>query len=117
MALTITIEGKGVIANCDSLTNDTGGTGTAVIDDSNVVNPYRIADQVWDEDSSEHVTSGSQSEALSTAAIESKLARLISTNKAVISPDDKLVTIYAEDGIAILYQFNISDDKRTRTPV
>jgi len=28
MALTISIEGKGVIANCDSLTNDTGGTGT-----------------------------------------------------------------------------------------
>ena len=28
MALTITIEGKGVIANCDSETNDTGGTGT-----------------------------------------------------------------------------------------
>ena len=28
MALTISIEGKGVIANCDALTNDTGGTGT-----------------------------------------------------------------------------------------
>ena len=28
MALTISIEGKGVIANCDSETNDTGGTGT-----------------------------------------------------------------------------------------
>ena len=28
MALTISIEGKGVIANCDATTNDTGGTGT-----------------------------------------------------------------------------------------
>lgn len=28
MTLAITIEGKGVIANCDSETNDTGGTGT-----------------------------------------------------------------------------------------
>jgi len=28
MALTISIEGKGVIANCDALANDTGGTGT-----------------------------------------------------------------------------------------
>jgi len=28
MALTITIEGKGVIANCDAENNDTGGTGT-----------------------------------------------------------------------------------------
>ena len=28
MALTIAIEGKGVIANCDAITNDTGGTGT-----------------------------------------------------------------------------------------
>jgi len=28
LALTIAIEGKGVIANCDALTNDTGGTGT-----------------------------------------------------------------------------------------
>lgn len=28
MALAISIEGKGVIANCDQLTNDTGGSGT-----------------------------------------------------------------------------------------
>ena len=28
MALTITIEGKGVIANADAETNDTGGDGT-----------------------------------------------------------------------------------------
>ena len=28
MALTLAIKGKGVIANCDQLTNDTGGTGT-----------------------------------------------------------------------------------------
>tara|TARA_R110000772_G_C13310282_1_gene440273 strand:+ start:8430 stop:10364 length:1935 start_codon:yes stop_codon:yes gene_type:complete len=28
MALTYAIEGKGVIANCDAITNDTGGTGT-----------------------------------------------------------------------------------------
>ena len=28
MSLTVAIEGKGVIANCDALTNDTGGTGT-----------------------------------------------------------------------------------------
>ena len=28
MALTIDIEGKGVIANCDVVTDDTGGTGT-----------------------------------------------------------------------------------------
>jgi len=92
-------------------------TGTAVIDDSNVVNPYRIADQVWDEVEAEHVVGGSMGEALTTAHTEATSSRKISTNKAVIAPDDKLVTIYDDDGIAILYQFNISDDKRTRTPV
>jgi hypothetical protein len=37
-------------------------------------------------------------------------------NKAVISADDLTVTIYDDDGTTPLYLFDISADKRTRTP-
>lgn len=50
------------------------------------------------------------------AAADAELNRKLSANKAVISPDDLLVTIYDDDGVSILYQFDISEDKRVRTP-
>lgn len=51
------------------------------------------------------------------AAADAEIGRKLSTNKAVISPDDLLVTIYDDDGLTVLYQFDISEDKRIRTPV
>jgi len=38
-------------------------------------------------------------------------------NKAEISPDGQLVTIYDDDGSTIIKQFSISADKRIRTPL
>jgi len=49
--------------------------------------------------------------------IESRLARQFDSNKAVISNDGQLVTIYDDDGVTILHQFNVTPDKNTRTPI
>ena len=51
------------------------------------------------------------------AAVESTLSRKIAANLAVISSDDLTVTIYDDNGTTVLYEFDISSDKRTRTPV
>lgn len=51
-----------------------------------------------------------------SAAVDAELGRKLSSNKAVISLDDLLVTVYNDDGTSILYQFDISEDKRVRTP-
>ena len=50
------------------------------------------------------------------AAAESELSRKLSTNRAVISEDDLVVTIYDDDDIAVLFVFDITEDKRLRTP-
>lgn len=48
---------------------------------------------------------------------EAVKARKLQSNRAVISPDDSLVTIYDDDGVTILHQFDVSADKRVRVPV
>lgn len=53
---------------------------------------------------------------LLAAATESKAARQAALNRAVISLDDQTVTIYDDDQITPLYVFDISADKRQRTP-
>lgn len=50
----------------------------------------------------------------STQAIK---ARKMQTNKAVVSEDGLLVTIYDDDGVTILQSFQISQDKNTRIPI
>ena len=52
---------------------------------------------------------------LQIAATESARARKLAQNKAVISGDT--VTLYDDDGVTILQQFNISPDKSERVPV
>jgi len=42
--------------------------------------------------------------------------RKMTTNKAVISPDDLLTTVYDDDKVTVLKRFDISADKRTRDP-
>lgn len=53
---------------------------------------------------------------LEAARDEAKLARQHIANKAVVSADDLEVTIYADDATTVLAEFDISADKRTRTP-
>lgn len=50
------------------------------------------------------------------AAIDAALARKLDSNKAIVSPDDLTVTVYDDDGVSILYVFDISADKRQRIP-
>lgn len=52
-----------------------------------------------------------------TRAIEIDVARKMQTNKAVISTDGLLVTLYDDDNTSVLHQFDVSADKNTRTPV
>ena len=54
---------------------------------------------------------------LATAATEATKGRKLSSNKAVISPDGLLVTIYEDDGTTILQQHQITADKLSRTPI
>lgn len=50
------------------------------------------------------------------AAIDAALARKLASNKAVVSLDDLTVTIYDDDEVTPLVVFDISADKRQRTP-
>ena len=44
-------------------------------------------------------------------------SRKMQTNKAVISDDGLLVTIYDDDGITVLHTFNVSSNQKIREPV
>jgi hypothetical protein len=50
------------------------------------------------------------------SAIDAALARKLDSNKAIVSPDDLTVTVYDDNGVDILYVFDISADKRQRVP-
>lgn len=50
------------------------------------------------------------------AATDAEAVRKATLNRAKIAVDDKSVTIYDDDGLTPLYLFDISDDKRERTP-
>ena len=48
---------------------------------------------------------------------DSESGRKMQTNKAVVSADGSKVEIYEDDGVTIMKEFDVSTDKRTRTPV
>lgn len=50
------------------------------------------------------------------SAIDAALARKLDSNKAIVSLDDLTVTVYDDDGVSVLYVFDISADKRQRIP-
>jgi hypothetical protein len=58
-----------------------------------------------------------ESLALSEIATDASLTKKATINKAVISPDDLTVTVYDDDEITPILVFDISADKRERTPV
>ena len=76
-----------------------------------------LADAVWAEDITAHQGVDSAGEALKTGRDESLFDRKLSKNRAVISADGLLVTIYDDDNLTILQQYNVSADKKLRTPV
>jgi hypothetical protein len=55
--------------------------------------------------------------ALIAIAIDARITKKATINKAVISPDDLTVTIYDDDELTPILVFDISADKRQRTPV
>jgi len=61
--------------------------------------------------------SQSQADLLSEARNEAKKARQMQTNKAVISSDERTVSIFADDGQTLLHTFEVTADKLQRAPV
>lgn len=57
-----------------------------------------------------------QAALLQTAATESTKARKMQTNRAIISGDEQAVSIYDDDGSTLLHVFDVSADKKERTP-
>lgn len=87
---TITIRGVGKVV-------DESGTNCNVIHD-NLLSPESAAEAVW---------------------LVSDAQKLLNENlrKAVISSDEKTVTVFEADGTTISHQYNISDSKLIRTPI
>jgi hypothetical protein len=56
-------------------------------------------------------------QAAQAANTQATKGRKMQTNKAIISGDGLSVSIYEDDGTALLHTFSISADKNTRTPV
>ena len=64
----------------------------------------------------ETIFSAETSAIINQTLAEATLARQHQSNKAVISNDGALVTIYADDGTTILHQFDVTDSNNVRTP-
>lgn len=48
---------------------------------------------------------------------EAKFSRQLKSNKAVIGDSGRSVTIYDDDDVTILHQFQVTPDKNIRTPI
>ena len=104
----------------------TGGNLAAVNDLGAAVWPIYFTDYTsvtFESDVSAALISGTggaltpaQEQQLADAADDAKAARQAALNRAVISLDDLTVTIYDDDLVTPLYVFDISADKRQRTP-
>ena len=77
--------------------NSTGGT----IDTTHVVNPYRFADQTWDEAVASHVTTDTMGAALRDSKDES-------IGKWEVDPDTHVLKMYRSDGVTVLASFTLA---------
>jgi hypothetical protein len=104
----------------------TGGNLAAVDDVGSAVWPIEFTNYTsvtFESDVSAALISGtggaltpSQEAELTQAATEAKKARQAAVNKAIIAVTDDEVTIYEDDGLTPLFEFDISSDKRQRIP-
>ena len=74
------------------------------------VDSEEIADTVWRKSLTDYTDPTSAGKQISDI-------RKHTTNKAVISADGEIVTVYDDDGQTILHQFLVSSDKLSRTPI
>ncbi len=84
---------------------DESGAGCNVISNG-LLDPSRIATDVW----SYLISAGYSAESVM------QLIKNEVKGKAVIAPNDLHTTIYDTDGVTVSHEFDISADKRTRTP-
>ena len=88
-------------------------TGTTTVDQDDLLTRATIADAVWNEQLSGHLTAGSAG-----AGIE-RMTKLESNKVIITTAGDgtDTVTIYDDDGVTPYYVFTVSPDKKIRTPV
>ena len=86
----ITVRGNGILV-------DESGTGCTVKHEG-LMNNEEVALHVWDTDDAQ---------------------KLLNENlrKAIVSQDETRTTIYKPDGVTVSHEYDISADKKTRTPV
>lgn len=83
---------------------------------SNLASGVVSVQEVVNEVVSEAVLDADTLTLLTNAYLEAKKARQLQSNKAVISNEEKLVTIYDDDGTTILHQFDVTTDRYVRAP-
>lgn len=99
--------------------NEVSNTGTYFFDlllDDVGYFLLEIFSQTVSETSIKKVIKVVEKDIIDSIKTDAELSRKLQTNKAVVSEDNKLVTIYDDDRITILHSFDISDDKLSRTP-
>jgi hypothetical protein len=113
-------------------------TGNFTVD-NDLISLGSISSRVWDVPMLDHTDAGSTGSSLSTASsggvdlglladavwtdsnatgliADAETVRKHTTNKAIITSNGTLVTVYDDDGISILHQFDVTSDKLSRTP-
>ena len=100
-------------ATASHVTPDTFGGELAQKSDTPDVNTDAISAAVWSHDPN---LDGTALDKLDQIASDASATRKHTINKAVISGDERTVTIYDDDLITVLYEFDVSFDKKVRTP-
>ena len=81
--------------------------------DTSSVDTSAISNAVWSYDPS---NDGAALDKLDQITSDTSITRKHAVNKAVVSGDERTVTIYDDDGTTVLYEFDVSFDKKVRTP-
>lgn len=92
----------------------TFGGELAQASDTSDVDTAEISAAVWSYDPN---LDGTALDKLDQITSDASLTRKHTVNKAVISGDERTVTIYDDDLTTVLFEFDVSFDKKVRTPV
>ena len=96
-------DGDIVVRGVAKLTDNS--TGSTVVDATNLVNPYTMSDQTWDEARADHINAGSMGEA------EGEIVEVLDQleNKLVINEDTSELWLYNDVGDTVIKKWPITD--------
>ncbi len=103
------------IENTNTIANSIDTTATSIDEKVDIIDT--VVDSI--ETKVDIIDTVVDDNATKIAAIQTLTVLLekLETNKAVINGDGSQVTIYDDNGTSILFQYTISSDKKTRTPL